>query len=138
MATRAKVNEYLVASDSEENYRMLTQGTMGQMAAKLSIDGQMDASFIAQVQEKLYERTHMRIMEHGAGLIGEMFTDEDLDQLIAFNQLPVAAKFREVMPQMQQEMVAFLVDGNLVTEAMIEEIFDELEADDHSLTSRPE
>lgn len=127
MATPKKVIEYMVATQMEEGFRQVAQGFLQQMSLNSLCEGDMEGALYAQFQSKLQDRLQAQILGMIRRLVSELFTDGELDALIAIYNMPVSRKARELIPVIQLEILNFsnTVDFGRLSKEIMAEMRDE-------------
>lgn len=125
MATPRKVNEYMIVTQVEPNYRLMVQGCLQQVSLDALCKGNHEGALLIEIQIKFQDRILGDLVELMRKLMGELFTDEELDELMAFHSRPVAQKIREQIPIVQQE--ALNMFSTLDQERILKEILAEYE-----------
>jgi hypothetical protein len=123
MAMPRKVQWYLEETEAAANYKMVTEGMLQHLIVEMLSRGNREAAELAQFQLKLAERLENGILGVLAKLYGELFSDQELDQMVALYKQPVTQKMRESIPIIQLEVMNFL--GAMDFEKLVEEIMAE-------------
>jgi hypothetical protein len=123
MATPRKVQWFLQETQALANYRMVTGGVLQQLSLEMLSRGEREMAELASLQIKVNERLEGKVVDLLGKLYGELFTDEDLEQLVAIYKQKVSEKLRESLPIIQGEMMSFL--GAIDFEKLVEEIMAE-------------
>ena len=107
------------------NYQLLVQGFLQQFSLDMLCKGDREGALFAEVQSRLQDRLQTKILDMMGRLVGELFTDDELDQLIVVYKMPVSQKVRESVPIMQREVLNLL--GSLDFDRLAKEIMAEFE-----------
>ena len=94
----------------ERTWTLLGNQLFDQVLAEnpdLNLDAALEAELRAIVRESLDE-LNPELMAFAGRTIAKYFTEEELEQMLAFYRTDVGRKSIEVMPQMMQEMAAWL------------------------------
>ena len=126
MAQPSKVREFLKSPNTEEDFLAMGKVVADHLAAALLASSDKKGYVMAQVMSKFWEHIGPLMHEQVTKLIGEQFTDDDLDQIAAYRSSPVAKKAREAIPQFQQQLSTFLIDNEKEMRRTIAEILDEV------------
>ena len=123
MATPRKIREYVEATDVPQLVLLLTEtmrehGSTNSGEYESDTEAAIEAEFTRRLQEMMFSVTYR--------ILGEEFTDAELDELIAFVKSPVAKKARELMPMIQGEMLTMLSDKKPEIDRMMKEITREI------------
>jgi hypothetical protein len=123
MATPRKVEWFLQETQALANYRMVTGGVLQQLSIEMLSRGEREMAELASLQIKVNERLEGKVVDLLGKLYGKLFTDDDLEQLVAIYKQKVSEKLRESIPIIQVEMMNFL--GAIDFEKLAEEIMAE-------------
>lgn len=108
MATPRKVQEYLIATEVAKNYLETMRSLLEQTSLDMLSKGDQNGASKVQQRLRIYGRIQNDLLDLMARLYGELFTDEDLEQLIAIYRMPVSKKIRLSIPSIQREFLDFL------------------------------
>jgi hypothetical protein len=119
-----KVRKFFAASEMEGMLTMTVQGTLEQMRLDQLLKGKAEAVEMNSILAQFISRIQNEFMDRMVRLVGEEFTDADMDELIAFHSSPVAKKLRGWLPELQSEMVTYFSDSETRFEGIILEIIE--------------
>lgn len=132
MASKARVLAYFEECEVAKNFAAVTQGMTTQLARQSAEDGNSYAEESFLDQTAMYAHIQEKLLERVAEVYCNVYTDEEIDQLTAVFHLPISARGREILPEMQRQlaiaitglqtdMVMFMLKhefGKIVDEAM--------------------
>jgi hypothetical protein len=96
MASREKARKFLEASDSHKHYSEIVEYTLTFFITKAEGEGKTRFADDLRKAKEEYEEDFNRAIEATEAVYCEMFTDEDLDNLIVLHSNPSLKKARDL------------------------------------------
>lgn len=127
MAQPKKVREFLTVAHFDEIYMLMSKGLYEQIAVERMIVRDKDGVLTARVLSTVMGQLKDLVVDYLTTIYGQLFTDDEIDQLIAFHSSPTMKKLREAMPEIQQAFVFFLSDQLPTIEKVIDQVLEKLE-----------
>ena len=125
MASRQKVDEYFVTAELDEAYTQTTEGMCNMMASKFAAVDKLDEAVIAAGVGKVHALIKDRVLDKVKDIYCEVFTDDELAEIMGFVTSPIGKKMRATLPYIQERMMT-LFTGGIDLDAMFDEVFGEI------------
>ena len=100
MADKDKVQELLEATEMMSQYTAMTEQLAGQISARLTLEEDLDGAKVAKVHEKIYATMRNHMFDFVVRLYGDLFTNDEVDQIIEIARLPISMKMRALIPEL--------------------------------------
>ena len=94
MASAEKVREFLKEADSHKHYSEIIDLSLTYFITKAEKDGKTEFAAELRKGKEEYIKDFNQAIEITESVLGEMFTDDELDNLIILNSNPALAKAR--------------------------------------------
>ncbi len=119
---RAKVQEYFEAAELVEQYVAMTEQMYDQLRSSLELAGDTAGAKATNIQKKIYAVVRDRVFDFVYGTYEDLLTNEEVDQLIEMERLPIVKKMRELTPEIQNRIIGFVMSAYKELEKEIERI----------------
>ncbi len=103
MASKEKAKALLEASNSIDHYSEMIEHALKYFIAKLEKEGNPVADELRKLRET-YPTDFANAVEITGDVYGEMFTDDELDELIVLNTNPAMEKLRGVTSEIMRRV----------------------------------
>ncbi len=107
MATKAKAREFLKASDSHRHYSTIIDLALTYFITKAEKEGNSQFAEDLKKAKEEYVKDFNLAIEITENVYAEMFTDDELDNLIILHSNPAMSKARDTA----SEIVAKILEG---------------------------
>lgn len=109
MAELKNVKRYFETIGLKEQYVLLTKQTIEQHISQISkivdLDEEDRGEMLAETDE-LIEKVSPKIIEEAEKIYTELFSDEEISELIAISLSPIAIRSRELQPEIFKRIVS--------------------------------
>ena len=95
MASKEKVQAFLKESDSHKHYSQIIDLSLTYFITRAEKDGKTEFAAELKKGKEDYVKDFEKASEVTESVLGEMFTDDELDNLIILNSNPALAKARQ-------------------------------------------
>lgn len=126
MASPEKIKKFFEVAKIMDQYSILTKGIASQMAAHLEEGDEIGLKQL-ELQKRRGEMMSKKLFDFVAGLYENLFTDEDIDDLIAIYTSPAYKRLMAALPEMAQKMVDYLFEHEKEIEDQINIIAAQIE-----------
>ena len=126
MASKDKVREFFEAAELKKQYAVLTEQMSSQLKEYFESRGDIECVEMTQVQELIHKEVQDRVFQLVKDIFEEMFTDNEVDELTTLHASPVFKRMRELAPEMQQRLLASMLDSMDELEQKIRPMIDDI------------
>lgn len=127
MASLKKVREYFEAAEMLKQYTALTENVCAQMSAYFAGRSDDDGLMATELRKRLGVIIGEKMLAFAEEMFVELFSDEELDELIVIHSSPVFKRLRVLAPEMTKKLTISILGESGYIEKEAERIAEEVE-----------
>ena len=126
MATESKVREFLKATDLAEQMKQVVQQICQGMKANYEKQSENFEAETVDAFNKLYNFIVVKMEAVTLSLYQDLYSDEELDELIDILQRPIFVRMRQQRPEVTSRVIAFLKENEQAINEKAERLMSEV------------
>jgi hypothetical protein len=112
MASPQKIKEFMKESDSHKHYSQIIDLSLTYFITKAEKDGKTEFAAELKKGKENYIKDFNKAIEVTESVLGEMFTDDELDNLIILYSNPALSKARDIASEIVGKILEKYTQAN--------------------------